>query len=212
MMGSLLCNYGRKDDVIDSHDKAVLDLKFQRDKLLQYQQRLTKIAEREKQVAKHCISSGRRRQALLALRKKRLQEQMLEKSFALLQNVQEMIDSIEFAKIELQVFERLKDGNQVLSELQEQMKLSDVECLMDDTQEAIARQREIDELLTGQLSIEDEEACEEELDALIQESFPKVPEEGIPEEVPVGQLLPSVPIANSQDSHDAQTKIAVEGA
>ena len=58
--------------------------------------------------------------------------------------------------------------------------------------------KEIDELLTGQLSIEDEEACEEELDALIQESFPKVPEEGIPEEVPVGQLLPSVPIANSQ--------------
>lgn len=52
---------------------------------------LTKIAEREKQVAKHCISSGRRRQALLALRKKRLQEQMLEKSFALLQNVQEMV-------------------------------------------------------------------------------------------------------------------------
>ena len=53
------------------------------------------------------------------------------------------MQSIEFAQVEVQVVEGLKVGNQILKELQEEIKIDDVEKLMDDTAEAIAYQNVI---------------------------------------------------------------------
>ena len=50
------------------------------------------------------------------------------------------IDSIEFAQLEQKVFEGLKAGNEVLKEIQAQMSVEEIDELMLDTQEAIAKQ------------------------------------------------------------------------
>jgi len=135
-----------------------------------------------------CTKSFERKEkklALLALKKKRYQEQLLSKTEAQLSNIQGMIDSIEFAQMELKVFEGLKQGNAVLKEIHSQMSIEEIDNLMLDTQEAIAYQNQIEEALSGKLTDEDEEAVMAEFDALEKEfvktSLPSVPTEELPQ-------------------------------
>lgn len=186
---------------MSSHDKAVLDLKVQRDKLTQYQKKMRAVVEKETEMARELLRKGQRPKALLALKKKRFQEQLLTKSEAQLSNLQEMIDSVEFAQMEKRVFDGLKAGNEVLKEIQAEMSLDAVEELMADTQEAIAHQQEIENILAGKLTDEDEEAILAELDELVQQAE----QEGVPQmpEVPAGEPTATDP----QQATAAKTKV-----
>jgi charged multivesicular body protein 6 len=137
-----------KGGKVSQHDKAVLDLKTQRDKMRQYKKKIEAAMDKETEVAKEQLAAGNKKNALLCLRKKKYQATLLEKAEAQLENVQQMVDSIEFAQMEQQVFENLKEGNAVLKEIQSQMSLDEIDELMLDTEEAIDRQREIDEALS----------------------------------------------------------------
>ena len=55
--------------------------------------------------------------------------------------MEQLVQSIEFAQVESQVFSGLKAGNKILQELQAEIKIEDVERLMEDTAEAIAYQQ-----------------------------------------------------------------------
>lgn len=48
--------------------------------------------------------------------------------------------SIEFAQVQSQVVEKLKSGNEILAQLQQELSLEEVEKLMADTAEAISYQ------------------------------------------------------------------------
>jgi len=102
-----------------------------------------------------------------------------------------MIDSVEFAQMEQKVFESLKAGNEVLKEIHSQMSIDEIDQLMEDTQEAIAYQKEIEEALSGQLTSEDEDAVLEELEELEKATLelPSVPKDKIPEPVPVKEKV-----------------------
>ena len=75
------------------------------------------------------------------LKKKRYLESLLDKTDQQLDNLQQMVDNIEFAQIEIKVVEGLKTGNKCLEEMHKIMSLEDVEQIMADTQEAIEYQR-----------------------------------------------------------------------
>lgn len=81
------------------------------------------------------------RRAKLLLKKKRYLESLLEKTDQQLDNIQQMVDNIEFAQIEMKVVEGLKTGNQCLEQMHKVMSLENVEQIMADTQEAIEYQR-----------------------------------------------------------------------
>ncbi|KAF9214469.1 Vacuolar protein sorting-associated protein 20 [Podila verticillata] len=189
---------------ITAHDKAILDLKVQRDRLRQYNKKLENVVTKETENAKKHLAKGEKQRALLALRRKKFQEGLLEKTNLQMTNLDELTFSIEQAMVEKQVFEGLAAGNQVLKELQKEMSLSDVEKLMDETADAIAYQNEIDELLSTRLSEAEVEDIERELDALVEAEMAaklpavptpstrelEAPEEEEPEEeavVPVAQ-------------------------
>jgi len=157
-MGSLFSKK-KKENHVSQHDKAVLDLKVQRDKLKQYQKKCEQVVTKETQLAKDLLKQEKRKQALLALKKKKYQEQLLSKTDAQLSNIQEMIDSIEFAQMEKKIFDSLKEGNTVLKEIHSQMSIEDIDNLMLDTQEAIEYQNQVEEALYGKLSSEDEFSC-----------------------------------------------------
>ena len=55
------------------------------------------------------------------------------------------------------------------------MKIEDVEKLMQDTEEAIQYQNEISELLSGALTLEDEEGIESELAQIIEKQTSQLP-------------------------------------
>ncbi|EYU34253.1 hypothetical protein MIMGU_mgv1a026215mg, partial [Erythranthe guttata] len=82
-------NVFAKKPKITEVDKAILSLKTQRRKLGQYQQQLEVVIEAEKQAAKDLLREKRKDRALLALKKKKLQEDLLKQVDGWLINVEQ---------------------------------------------------------------------------------------------------------------------------
>ncbi|XP_066237583.1 charged multivesicular body protein 6 [Saccopteryx leptura] len=188
-MGNL---FGRKKQSrVTEQDKAILQLKQQRDKLKQYQKRVMQQLEREREVARRLLRDGRKERAKLLLKKKRYQEQLLYKTENQITSLETMVQSLEFTQIEMKVMEGLKIGNECLNKMHQVMSIEEVERILDETQEAVEYQRQIDELLAGSFTQEDEDAILEELNTITQEQIelPEVPSEPLPdkktEKVPV---------------------------
>lgn len=104
---------------------------------------MTVITGRETEIAKEHLAKGNKQLALLALKKRNYQQSLLAKTQDQLLNLEQLVQSIEFSRVQLQVIDGLKKGNAVLSELQQEMKIEDVELLMEETAEAIAYQKVI---------------------------------------------------------------------
>uniref|UniRef100_V5H7W8 Protein-sorting related protein n=1 Tax=Ixodes ricinus TaxID=34613 RepID=V5H7W8_IXORI len=182
-MGSLFGKH-KKVSRVTEHDKAVLQLKQQRDKIKQYQKKIvTSLENRATTGEESYFKNGRKEKAKLLLKKKRFMEQMLEKTDGQLTNLERMTHDIEYAQIEIQVVEGLKVGNESLKKLHQMLSVDEIERIMDETQEGIEKQKEIDDLLSGQLTAEDDEAVLAELEALEAE-----------EEAKAVLGLPSVPV------------------
>ncbi|KAM6468592.1 charged multivesicular body protein 6 [Liasis olivaceus] len=182
-MGNL---FGRKRQTrVTEQDKAVLQLKQQRDKLKQYQKKISLQLERERIVARQLLKDGKKEKAKLLLKKKRYQEQLLDKTENQISNLERMVHDIEFTQIEMKVIEGLKIGNECLNKMHQVMSIEEVERIMDETQEAVEYQRQIDEILSGSFTAEDEDAILAELDAITQEQIdlPEVPSEPLPEKI-----------------------------
>ncbi|XP_030591837.1 charged multivesicular body protein 6-like [Archocentrus centrarchus] len=178
--------FGRKSrpSRVTEQDKAILQLKQQRDKLKQYQKRITLQLEKERLLAKQLLQDGKKEKALLLLKKKRYQDQLLDKTENQISNLEHMVQDIEFMQIEMKVIEGLKVGNDCLKSMHELMSIEDVEKILDETQESIEYQRQIDEMLAGVLTQEDEDAVLAELEDITQGedvALPEVPTEPIPE-------------------------------
>ncbi|XP_078081843.1 charged multivesicular body protein 6 [Mustelus asterias] len=179
-MGNL---FGRKKrSRVTDQDRAVLQLKQQRDKLRQYQKKIAIQLEKERELARQLLRGGKKEKAKLLLKKKRYQEQLLDKTEVQISNLEKMVQDIEFAQIEMKVIEGLKIGNDCLQKMHEVMSIEEVERIMDETQEAVEYQRQIDEILAGGITQEDEDAILAELDAITQEEIelPEVPAEPLP--------------------------------
>jgi charged multivesicular body protein 6 len=123
--------------------------------------------ERERQVAKELLKNGKKEKAKLLLKKKYYLESLLDKTDTQIDNLMQMVETLEYTQIEMKVVEGLKQGNDCLNEMHKIMSLEDVEKIMDETQDAIAYQREIDELLGQNLTDEDEDAIAAELDEIL---------------------------------------------
>ncbi|XP_026808771.1 charged multivesicular body protein 6 [Rhopalosiphum maidis] len=176
---------------ITEHDRAVLQMKQQRDTLKRYQQRVEKLLESERELAKRLLSENKRDKAKLLLRKKKYQTEQLERTEASLDTIEKLIQDLEYTQIEAKVIEGLKIGNVALKKANELFNIEHIEQLLDETKEGIDKQKEITDLLSGALSSEDEEAVEAELNELITvehqkaiDMLPTVPSDELPIIVP----------------------------
>nr|KAF7438617.1 hypothetical protein H0235_001008 [Vespula pensylvanica] len=173
---------------ITEQDKAILQLKQTRDKIKQYQRRIEQNLEKERLLAKKLIHNGQKDRALLLLRKKKFQEQILSKIDGQLENLEIMVHDIEFAQIEIKIVDGLKEGNAALKKLHNILSIDEIEKVMDETREGIEKQKELDEILSGELTQEDEAEVEAELDVLLNADIKEAPLE-ISDEI----ILPEVP-------------------
>ncbi|KAK5660772.1 hypothetical protein OQA88_12139 [Cercophora sp. LCS_1] len=195
---------------VTAQDKAIYDLKTQRDKLHQYQKRITILTNKETEIAKQMLAAGDKKRALLALRRKKYQESLLAKTDTQLEQLEKLTASVEFALIQKDVVFGLQQGTKVLTEIHKEMGgIEHVEKLMGETADAIAYQKvrfllevftgkkganeeqEVSEMLGGRMSNQDEEEVEDELAALerelngreeaLQQPLPSVPDTQLPE-------------------------------
>ena len=183
-------------------------MKTQRDKLHQYQKRITTITDREQAIAKECLSRNDKPRALLALRRKKFQESLLAKTDAQLETLEHLTSNVEFALVQKDVVFGLQQGTSVLKQIHNEMGgVENVEKLMGESEEAREYQREISEMLAGSMSTADEEAVEEELDrmeVLVKGPPDTVPGEGINEIEE--ESLPQAPITEPSFAGELRDK------
>lgn len=151
---------------ITPQDHAILDLKLQRDKLKQYQKKIQAVLDREHAIAKAQIAEGKQDRALIALRRRKYQQSLLTKTDAQLENLEQLVSTIEFSLVEVSVLHGLAQGNEVLKDIHKEMNVENVERLLEETAEAREYQKEIGEMLSNTLTLDDEEAVQKELLAL----------------------------------------------
>ncbi|OTB05322.1 hypothetical protein M426DRAFT_319872 [Hypoxylon sp. CI-4A] len=177
---------GNNPSRVTAQDKAILDMKLQRDKLHQYQRRITVLTDKETAVARQMLAAGDKKRALLALRRKKYQESLLEKTDQQLAQLEQLTRNVEFALIQKDVVFGLQQGTKVLKEIHAEMGgIEHVEKLMGETADAIAYQKEVSEMLGGRISNQDEDEVEDELAALELEvngpaPLPNVPDTKLP--------------------------------
>lgn len=172
-----LVNGNKKGYEVTPRDRAVLELKVQRDRLKQYRRQVMIVMAREHEIAREHVRQGNKQLALLALRKRRYQETLLESTAEQLLNVEQLVMNIEFTSIEAEVFASLKTGNTVLATLQKEVSLSDVEQLMAETADAVAYQQQISDIVSASLTTQDSFDCDAELERLLAEAIPTVDNE-----------------------------------
>jgi len=169
---------------ITEADRAVLNLKTQKRKLGAYAERVEKVIAEDQRVAKEFAAQGKKRQALTALRHKKLQENVLKNIDSWLTNVEDMLLNIESAKQEQRLFEALREGTDTLRAIQAQTPVEEVERLMQENAEAADWQRAVDALIGDSLTAEDDALAQQELDELEKEllaaELPEVPEDKLP--------------------------------
>lgn len=121
--------------------RAILEMKNQRDKLRQYQKRITVLTDREKEIAKECLAKGDTNKAKLALRRKKYQESLLSKTDAQLAQLEQLTSDVEFALVQKDVLFGLQQGTAVLKEIHKEMGgIENVEKLLGENEEARAYQ------------------------------------------------------------------------
>ncbi|RDB28362.1 Charged multivesicular body protein 6 [Hypsizygus marmoreus] len=148
---------------ITSQDRAILDLKLQRDKLRQYQKKIQVILDREQAIAKAHLAAGQKERAIVALRRRKYQQSLLLKTDSQLENLEQLVSTIEFSLVEVSVLHGLKQGNEVLKEIHKEMNVEAVEKLLEETSEAREYQREIGQMLSNNLTLDEEDAVQAEL-------------------------------------------------
>ncbi|XP_018319065.1 charged multivesicular body protein 6-A [Agrilus planipennis] len=182
----------KKPAGITEQDRAILQLKDQRDKIKQYQRRIEATLNNHRELAKQLLQENRKERAKLLLRKKRYQEQLLVKTDQQLETLERLTHDLEFAQVEIRVVEGLKLGNEALKKVNDILKIEDIERILDETREGAEKQQEINALLSGNLTEEDEEAVEDELNKILEEQLPNIPAEEIPA-AGTNDKLPDVP-------------------
>ncbi|KAF3384806.1 Charged multivesicular body protein 6 [Penicillium rolfsii] len=198
---------------ISSQDRAILDLKIQRDKIYQYQKRITVLTDRETEIAKECLARNDRRRALLALRRKKYQESLLSKTDSQLAQLEQLTGQVEFALVQKDVLFGLQQGTQVLQAINKEIGgIEAVDRLMEETAEARAYQEEVSQMLEGNLSTQDEEDVEDELEALQREiagpvDLPAVPQASLPDRSDEVVEEPAREQARAKDNAKARTPI-----
>lgn len=215
-MGNLFGKSSSKAKVsrVTEQDKAVLQLKQQRDKLKQYQKRIELQLEKDREMAKKCLAAGRKERAKTLLRKKKYQEKLLINADAQIETIEKLASDIEFAQVEAQVISGLKVGNEALKKVNEILSIEEVEQILDETRESIEKQQEIDALLNGVLTEEDEDEVLAELEELVGGKE----EKGANERDDIEERLPDVPEdepvqekkRKEKDHERAGKKIALE--
>jgi charged multivesicular body protein 6 len=145
-------------------------MKVQRDKLHKYQRRITDLTDREKEIARECLRRNEKPKALAALRRKKYQESLLEKTDQQLAQLEILTNDVEFALVQRDVLYGLQQGTAVLKEIHKEIGgIEGVERLLGESADAQAYQREVNEMLSGRMTNQDEDEVEDELEALAKE-------------------------------------------
>lgn len=202
---------------ITAQDRAIFQLKQQRDKLKQYQKRISHTVERQEELAKKAVQNKEFDKAKLYLRSKKRQESTISRTYEQLDNLENLISTIEFKLIEKDVLNGLKQGNEVLRMLNTEMTVDKIDNVLDELEEHKLQVNEVLDMLGlgGALSNAEEMEVDEEFAKLEADVGISKPEEDNERQVlmpsaPKGKLLSETSLQESQRKEEAEANQARE--
>ena len=151
---------------INKDDKAIAEVKLTKDKVRNYLKKLERSIGICKDAVKECIRNKQKDKAMLALRKQKYLEKNLETGRGELLNLENLVLNIENAQMQNNVYEAMKQGNDFLKNMNQQLTIDDVEKLMEETAEAIEYQQQVGEILAQQGIREDDSDLLKQLEQL----------------------------------------------
>ena len=113
-------------DQITDNDRAMLQLKVAKTRLVKHRAGIARTIEREAAAARHAATSGDRLRARDALRKRRYWELTLEKSSVMMGQQESVIAAIELAQLNKVVYEGLRSGTTALKQTHLELSAFDV--------------------------------------------------------------------------------------
>jgi len=186
---------------ITAQDKAIFQLKRQRDNLKQYQRKLNTVIDRQTALAKQALKDGKPDKAKVFLRLKKHQQSVISTTYDQLGNLENLIGTIEFKLIEKDVLYGLTQGNEVLKKLNSEMSVEKIDKVLDDLEDERLKVDEVSDMLGSGLSNQDENEVEEELERLEEEVLgKKVKTEPQPDVKVPDVKLPDAPTSEFKDS------------
>ncbi|KAF6009082.1 hypothetical protein HII12_003656 [Brettanomyces bruxellensis] len=178
---------GRKAPKITSQDKAILQLKIQRDKLRKTSIKVQTVIKRENEIARQCVRKGDKRRALLALKKRKYQENLLDT----VGKQSDSLDSYQYDRVQTHR-EGCGEGNKVLKQLNTELSVDKVDKIMDETAEGVSYQEELSERLGELMPRALDAEVDEELERMEREEAEKTEEGSKNEAAKLGEL-PAAP-------------------
>ena len=196
-MGVCFSNQGerkvrqKKTIQLNETENAILECKKCRDNINQYIKRLSLKQTKSREKAKELVRSNQKDRAKIYLRMAKLHGEQIKVSEGQLEMVQNQISQIESSQNLQEIMNCLKQGNDVLKNMQNSIKIEEWEKLKDDLDELKEKDKEISNYFK-EYGI-DEEQCDEEvnneLDKLLNEiqggnkvDLPSVPKEEVSED------------------------------
>jgi charged multivesicular body protein 6 len=188
-------------------EAAELELKRAKVRLTKSHKRMAQEAETLRLKAVELAKAGRREDAVRFVQIRKLKMKAIANAEAGLLRLEEMAVSVETANQQMEIVDGLKAGTEALKRINEQMPIEKIHELLDESDEALAYQREVDEALARELGPTSAEELDEALEALM--SSEAAPVTTVPRaELPVAPthvptVLPLVPSHTPARPHAA---------
>lgn len=151
---------------LTAQDKAIFQLKRQRDSLKQYQKKLHLVIDKQMEGARAALRESKPEKAKIYLKLKKQQQTVVGSTYEQLAKLEGLIGTIEFKLIEKDVYNGLMEGNKVLKKLNAELSVDKIDKVMDDIEGEVLRTDEIADLLGSKLSLVEELEVDGELRAL----------------------------------------------
>eukprot|EP00189_Rhodosorus_marinus_P010071 CAMPEP_0184741332 /NCGR_PEP_ID=MMETSP0315-20130426/4344_1 /TAXON_ID=101924 /ORGANISM="Rhodosorus marinus, Strain UTEX LB 2760" /LENGTH=328 /DNA_ID=CAMNT_0027211533 /DNA_START=113 /DNA_END=1099 /DNA_ORIENTATION=+ len=148
---------------ITETDKVTLQLRSTKDELNRLKQRSEIAMEKDKEVAKMLYSEGDKDGALLVMRKLRLSKNSLTNAENMIRKVEQQLSTLETAQANKEMFDALEATNEAIKKLENNVKIEDVDNLLQDLEERKAKTEEISALLAEENDPVAELEAEEDL-------------------------------------------------
>ena len=165
-MGNFLCPNSHQTK-INEEEKALLDCKICRDKIKKYIISLEKNTSLKKQKAKEALQNKNKDRARLYMRQSKMYQEQIKTAEGQLEMIETQINQIESAQSQRDVFNVLKQGNDVLKKLQEEVNVEKMQEISDDLNELKEQNDEITQFFKDRGIEENEEELDDELNKLI---------------------------------------------
>lgn len=206
---------GSSTSKITAQDKAIFQMKQQRDKLKQYQRRINGIIERQTNSARDALKQGDKDKAKFYLKSKKHQQSIISRTYDQLENLENLLGTIEFKLIEKDVLYGLNEGNKVLTKLNNEMSTEKIDKILDALEDEKLRVDEVSDLLgAGNLNNREELEVDEEFEKLNREingvevQFPEVASGPIEQSINLPKI-PNTDIENTDDTKEETSHQAI---